>query len=338
MKRILILLLLMVALGALAWWLSARDRGTTLSGPLTDFAIADTSSVDRIFIAEKDGHTADLRRQDDGTWTVNGIYRANPVPVRLLLKTFLRVEVRAPVPKSAEANVLRVMGGAAKKVEIYQGGDTPAKIWYVGHATPDHYGTYMVLEKPGEGRSDVPFIMGMSGFSGFLTTRFHAKLDEWRNTDVFAYPDLSTIGVVAVRHVEDPTTSFMVSLGEKGELHLTDEGLRPVAMDTAAVQDFLLQFRSLHFEYIERNLSKAQCDSVRNSPPWHIVTVKEKDGAERRVPFFHKLPYKGQLDMEGDLMTQDVDRMYATVDDTVLVVVQRVLFDRITPPITALVH
>lgn len=330
------MVIVLAVLGALALWLSARDRGTTLSGPLTDFAIADTSSVDRIFIAQKDGRSVDLRRQDDGTWTVNDIYRANPIPVRLLLKTFLRVEVRAPVPKSAEANVLRVMGGAARKVEIYQGGDTPTKVWYVGHATPDHNGTYMVLEKPGKGRSDVPFIMGMSGFSGFLTTRFHAKLDEWRNSEVFAYPDLERISVVLVQHPEAPATGFFISLGEDGTPRLMDEGMRPVQVDTAAAQDFLLQFRSLHFEYIERNLSRSQCDSVRNSPPWHVVTVTDRDGAERRIPFFHKEPYQGQLDMEGDRMTQDVDRMYATVDDSVLVVVQRLLFDRITPSITTL--
>ncbi len=46
------------------------------------------------------------------------------------------------------------MGASAKKVEIYEGGDVPSKIWIVGHGTKDHFGTYMLLEKPGEGRSN----------------------------------------------------------------------------------------------------------------------------------------------------------------------------------------
>ena len=149
---------------------------------------------------------ADLRRDGQGGWTVNGL-PANPHPVELLLKTFLRVEVRSPVAKSAEANVLRIMAATARKVEIYTGGDEPEKIWYVGHATPDHFGTYMLLEIPGKGRSSVPFVMGMSGFSGFLTTRFHAKIDEWRSSVVFKYPDLRRIASVTVEHPAAPSSS-----------------------------------------------------------------------------------------------------------------------------------
>ena len=337
MKRLL-LILFFVVLGAIAFWLWKRDTGSTLAGPMADFAVQDTSSVTRIFIAESNGRTVDLQRvvTPDGAeaWTVNGV-PANPKPIGLLLKTFVRVEVKSPVAKSMEANVLRVMSGVSKKVEIYQGGDQPAKIWYVGHATPDHYGTYMLLEIPGKGKSSAPFVMGMSGFTGSLSTRFHATYDEWRNSTVFQYPDLSTIASVSVEHPTRPGTSFTVNTAG-GTLELLDSASKPVNMDTASVQDLMLQFKDLHFEYFERKIGTAMRDSILASTPHDVITVTRVDGGRLRIPFWKKPAYAGQKDLEFNPMVEDTDRMYALLDDTALVVVQRHLFDRVTPPIKAL--
>ena len=191
--------LLFIALAAVAWWLWRRDTGTTLTGAMSDFAIADTARVDRIFIADKQGRTADLRRGPDGRWTVDG-RPANQFPVGTLLKTFRNVEVRTPVPKSAEAATLKFMSTSAVKVEIYTGGSRPEKIWWVGHGTPDHLGVYTILEKPGTGRSASPFVLGMSGFTGLINTRFHANLDEWLSTDMAVYPDINAIASMQVEH------------------------------------------------------------------------------------------------------------------------------------------
>ncbi|MBP9176237.1 MAG: hypothetical protein KBF67_01950, partial [Flavobacteriales bacterium] len=152
MNRRILLFVVLLVLGGIAWWLSSNSGPTTLDRPLSDFAVPDTSRVSRIFIADRKGATIDLKRTANG-WTLNDTYKAKPADVNMLLRTFKRVEVKSPVPKSAEATALRVMGASAKKVEIYEGGDVPSKIWIVGHGTQDHFGTYMLLEKPGEGRS-----------------------------------------------------------------------------------------------------------------------------------------------------------------------------------------
>jgi hypothetical protein len=339
MKRTLLIVLVALALGALAWWLSVRDTGTTLSGPLTDFAVADTAAVDRIFIAEPDGRTVDLRRSPEGGWMVNGRLAANPIQVNLLLKTFLRVEVRAPVPKSAEANVLRVMAGTAKRVEIYAGGDRPDRIWFVGHSTKDHFGTYMLLEKPGTGRSAVPFVMGMSGFTGYLTPRFHVDLDVWRSSILIQERDLAALREVRMERPATPGAGIRVALDERGVPTLLDEAGSALPMDTAAVRDMLLPLRGLNFEFVERQLNASERDSVLRSTPLHRVTLVRRDGSERTIPFWAKGSYAGQRDAMGNLLKEeDVDRLYATVDDTVLVAVQRLGADRLLMPREALVR
>ena len=66
--------------------------------------------------------------------------------------------MRSPVPKAAFNNVIKQIATSGTKVEIYQGKDKPSKTYYIGGATLDHQGTYMILETEGV-KSSVPFIM-----------------------------------------------------------------------------------------------------------------------------------------------------------------------------------
>lgn len=333
MKKIWIPLLLLLILATVAWLLWKNNTGSTLAGPLTDFAIADTAAVDRIFIAEKSGGTADLRRVPGG-WTVNGL-PAKDYPVNLLLRTFKLVELRSPVPKSAEANVLRVMAGTARKVEIYQGGKKPAKIWWVGQSSQDKFGTYMVLEVPGVGRSSVPFEMGMAGFTGVLNTRFHTNIDEWRSSRLTHYPTLSKVTKVEVAVPDSAGQGFTVTYGGGNELHLFDSRGREVAMDTSRVEDLMLALRLGSFEGFERSLSKAQRDSVVASQPLYVVKITSDQGVQQ-LRFWKKNPRPGEKNMLFEPITEDINRMYALANDTALVIVQRFWWDRVARPLVTL--
>ena len=328
MKKNLLLLVLFVALAAVAFWLWRGNTGSTLTGSLSDFAIADTASIDRIFIADKKGKSVDLRRVGN-EWTVNGL-PANEFPIGTLLKTFIRVEVKTPVPKSMETNVLKVMSTLAVKVEIYTGGDEPEKIWWVGHGTPDHFGVFCVLEKPGVGRSESPFVLGMAAFTGMINTRFHTKLDDWRSTDVAIFPDLNQITSVKVEHPSTDSAGYTLK-NDMGKLQLIDAQGMELPMDTTIAQDLMMHMRDAHFEYFERTFSKAQQDSTKASKPWHILTINSAAGTSIRVPFWRKQPYPGERTAEMVLLVNDVDRMHALVNDTALVVVQRYWFDRMVP-------
>lgn len=336
MNRRVLLLLVLIVLGALAWWLSSTRSGSTLAKPLSDFMIPDTSKVDRIFIAEQDGKTVDLRRRPDGSWSVNGAFTAKQPYVDLLLKTLLRVEVRSPVPKSAEATVLRVMGASSKKVEIYTGGRKPEKIWIVGHGTKDHFGTYMLLEKPGVGRSSVPFVMNMSGFTGILSTRFHANLDDWRSSVIFGFPDLHDIAAVEVERPEAPNARYRVEQMPDGDVRLLDHQDRELPFDTVLVRGALLVFQQLNYEYIDRNLSPTQRDSLLATTPNHVLRLTRRDGTSETARFWYK-PYEGDLTaVDAPQQLHDKVRMHALVQDTLLVVVQRQMWDRVLQPVTAL--
>ncbi|MCC6938656.1 MAG: hypothetical protein IT226_10585 [Flavobacteriales bacterium] len=335
MNRKWLLLGLLILLSGVAWWLARNKSDSTLDRPLTDFAVPDTSRVTRIFIADKKGHTVDLVRAKDGWW-LNGKYRVRQPEVTTALKTFLRIEVKSPVPKSGEEMVLRTMAGAAQKVEIYEGGDKPSRIWLIGHATKDHFGTYMVLEKPDEGRSSAPFIMGIGGFTGVLNTRFPATVDNWRSSRVYNFHDLHDLASVEVEHVGRPLASYRVENPASGAPKLTDLKGRPLPMDTVLVQASLLPYRIFDYEYIERLMKRSSRDSLLAATPNFIIRTKAREGTEKTMKLWY-MAYNGD---EGGFDTprpiHDPMRMFAFVEDSLIVIVQRQYTDLMTQPAMAL--
>lgn len=334
MNRRLVLTIVLLVLGAAAFWLYRTNRPTTLARPLSDFVVEDTARVDRIFIADKEGRSIDLRRTPQG-WTVNGRFMARQHEVGVLLRTFKRVEVRTPVPKSAEATVLKFMGAGAKKVEIYQGGRKPAKTWIVGHATKDHFGTYMLLENE-EGRSSVPFVVGMTGFTGILNTRFHTELDIWRDNPVYRYKDLYQLAALEVEQPERRNNRYRAEQLEDGRVRLLDGNGRALPMDTVFVKGLFLPFQEFNYEYIERSLKPASRDSLLATAPNFILRTTERNGATATAKFWY-MPYVGEEPEFGKSKPlHDNLRMRALIQDTLLVVVQRQYTDRILQPVEAL--
>lgn len=334
MNRRILLLIVLLALGIAAFWLYRTNQPTTLAKPLSDFAVEDTAAIDRIFIADKQGRSVDLRRTPQG-WTVNGAFVARQHEVGVLLRTFKRVEVKSPVPKSAEAMVLKVMGSAARKVEVYQGGKRPVKTWIVGHGTKDHFGTYALLENE-DGRSSVPFILGMTGFTGILSTRFHTELDLWRDNPVYRYKDLYELAAIEVEQPERRANRYRIEQAENGRVRLLDGAGRVLPMDTVFVKGALLPFQEVNYEYIDRSLRPASRDSLLSTPPNYIVRTTDRNGKTATAKYWH-MPYVGEEPEFGmPKLLHDKLRMRALIQDTLLVVVQRQYTDRILQPMEAL--
>ncbi|HRH37371.1 MAG TPA: hypothetical protein PK760_03440, partial [Flavobacteriales bacterium] len=322
MKRRIVLLIVLLVLGGTAWWLATRGPDTTLDKPMSDFAVADTSRVTRIFIADKKGGTVDLRRTAEG-WTVNNLYPAQQPQINIALMTFLRIVVTSPVPKASEPVTLRTMGANSTKVEIYEGGDKPSKIWIVGHATKEHMGTYMVLEKPDVGRSSAPFVMGIDGFRGILNTRFPANADDWRSTNVFNFKDLRTLARVEVEHVGRPEASIRIDQDANGNVSLSDLSGKKLPMDTALTKGVLIYFRSFDYEVIPRKLPATSRDSLLKATPNFIVSTTARSGEQKSMKLWYMPSHDEETGFDAAQMIHDKIRMWAFVEDSLVVAVQR---------------
>lgn len=330
MKKLLPFLLLLVALVAVLFYLMRNESNSSMDGNLVDFSISDTASVDRIFISDNQGFKVNLVRSDSG-WVANDIYLAKDDGIDVMLETFKMVYIKSPVPKSTQETVLRVMASTGKRVEIFTGGSKPEKIWHVGHPTQDHFGTYMILEIPGKGRSKEPFITSMQGFAGHLNSRFFADVRDWQRSEVFRYPP-KDIRTVRIEYPQQPNLGF--ELRSDGENTFELEalgGMNILSYDTIAAKDLLVNFQKVNFEMHAKGVSQAMADSISQTPPLYTISVTDKDGGKKEVKVFYKLAQDddriGDDDMDG--IMRDVDRLLALLPTGDWVIVQSFDFDRI---------
>lgn len=305
------------------------DVDSTLDKRYSDFAVEDTAAIDKIIITDANGDKATVVRVGKDEWKLNGKYKARIDAVHILFKTARLVSVKSEVPKAAEKSVLKTLAVTFKKVEYYSNG-TLMKTWYVGGPTRDHYGTYMLLEHPGEERSTVPYIMEIKGFFGHLSTRYFTDEKEWRDKVIYQLsPD--KIKRISFKNNEQSEYGFKIEVKGKNEFELYDAKNNKVnGFDTVSVRAYLLNYRKIAFESFNLGiLSPSQEDSLRKSIPFAEIEVTDTEGKSMKIKTYRKSPTPDQVDMEGMEYQYDVERLYAILPSDEVIIMQYGTFDKI---------
>ncbi|MEN9334418.1 MAG: hypothetical protein RLY35_1598 [Bacteroidota bacterium] len=328
----------LIILSALAvYYYNKNQHSSIAENPFTQFAITDTSSVTKIFIADNQGNTALLERPQQGRlWTLNKRYKAREDALKNLLQVVNRIKVRGNVSSKSRDNMMKVLGSSAKKVEIYVNGENePSKIYYVGPNTQDHTGTIMLLEIPDEGKSPEPYICHMEGFTGFLNPRFFAEEMEWRYTGIFDHPKLD-IAKIEVQH-SIPEYSFDIKYNGGNQIALLHNQQNIEKFDSVKVKDFLLSFKKVHIESYRTFLKPEVEDSIRKIKPIVRINVLSTAGKKETVALFLKRGKEGGVDANGNPSPWDAEYFWAMNDKGEIGLAQRYVFDPITLPFQAFI-
>ncbi len=340
-----IFILLFLALVAVV--LVTRNRSTTLKEKESGFAIEDTSSVTRIFIADKEDHSVLLERKGQA-WLLNGKYPAGIKMVETLLGTMHRIKVRAPVSLASHNTVVSRMAAIGIKVEIYQTvyrinlfdkiklfrHEALTKVFYVGDATQDNMGTFMLMEG-----AERPYVTYLPSLRGFLSTRFSPLEDDWKSHIVFN-SKLIDIKSVSLVFGEEPESSFKVRVKDASgnyELKALQTGRIVDNYDTLKVLNLLTSFADLRYETRLNNiLDPAEIDSILASPFLYEITLEDRRQGSRFVRAFKRAATPdGLSDGEGGLIPVDHDRFYALINDGEdFVLMQYFVFDRVLRPLS----
>ena len=333
---IVITAILVVIAGVLIW----NNRYlSTLQGESSDFQVWDTASVTKIYLADRMERESLLERQENG-WTLNGTYTAHSKQVQFLLTTLYKIRVKMPVSVASHDNIIKQLASQSTKVEVYQMvprinlfdkiklfyHEKRTKVFYVGDATMDSSGTFMLKEG-----ADRAYIVYIPSFRGFITTRFTANPDDWRDHTIFN-ENMADIQSVEVDFNEDPEGSFRIDNIGKHQYKLTrlcDN--KDLPYDTLKVINMLSSFSDLRFEALFTNtLPQERIDSITSSPFMHYIVVTDKDGNKQDMRTFKKLVLNGVTDVSGEIGDVDRDRMYALVNDGKdLVLIQNYVFDKV---------
>jgi hypothetical protein len=344
MKNFLLYLVLILLLATIALILIVTRSGSTLQKRAADFAIEDTARISKIFLADKNNRTVLLERQPAGNWKLNGKYRAHQENVDLLLKTMHNLAILEPVSEASYNTVLSVMAASAIKVEIYCRDyriklfgtlrlfphEKKCKTYYVGHVTQNNIGTYMMMEK-----SSRPFIVYIPGFRGFVASRYRTVENDWREHTIFS-SSIREIASVILDFNQEPEKSFRVEQTAEGifAVYPLASPIPVPRYDTLKILDLLTSFGNIRFEGFVDDMDPSRKDTVLAQIPIHTITLELKDGTRYQAITYRKPGLPGEIDLEGDPVLFDRDRLYAVINNGQdIVLVQYFVFDRITRPL-----
>ncbi|MFH1161342.1 MAG: hypothetical protein V1733_10410 [bacterium] len=342
MKKNRIILLVVIVLAVVAGMLILSQSNKTFKRALSEFAVEDTSSVTRIFMSDKNNNMVTLSRQPSGQWTVNDTYPASKFNVHMLLGTMHDLEVKEPVSQAAYNSVIKELSVNSVKVEVYQKvyridlfhtirwfpHEKLTKVYYVGGATMSNRGSYMLME-----HSSIPFVTWIPSFRGFVSPRYSPMINTWRDYTVFK-KELSAIASVLVEIPGKRNESYLVINNRNASVSLYSypEKLRIPGFDTLAVLNFLTGFRNLNFEAVLNDMEPLRKDSILSSTPSASITLTDTGSVSKTIKTYFK-EGTGALDLNGNPIPYDIDRLYALVNDGQdFVLIQYFTFDRVLRP------
>lgn len=314
---------------------------TSLRGEAYDFTVRDTASVTRLFFADKSGNQVLLRRTEEG-WKVNEKYDAQPVMINNMLYTLDKMRIKMPVSLATHDNVITRMAGTNTKVEVYQivprinlfnniklfPHEKLTKVFYIGDVTQDNNGTYVLKEG-----ADKAYIVHLHGFRGFISSRFSANQEDWRDHKILS-EDISNIASFKLEFNNDPENSFI--LNEKGRYkyemkRLNDES--NVNIDTVRVLNLLTSFGDVRFEAFLSDITKERRDSIISSPYQERLTLTTKDGKQNVIRTYTMRIDASAFNFAENEWDDDPDHKYAYIEnDDELVMIQDFAFGKILKP------
>lgn len=283
MNRTLVLVVLFLGLGGIAWYVLSnknKQTGTHVSWDM-DFAVKKPESIGKIFIADRKGQTVNLELKGD-TWYYNDKYPAQPSAVKTLLETISTVNVLNIPPNGSVPSMIKELAAVGIKVEIYDRDGKHLKTYYVGGVTNDERGTIMIMDG-----SEQPYVVHIPGFIGQV--RLHYQLDDekWRDKAIFR-ENPEDIQSVYVEYPQRKNESFKLEKTGEATYDIKPFFGTTTVMKTprrkGVAEAYLVQFESLVAEAFETK--NPLRDSVKALVPFAVVTMKKSDGAEKLVRFW----------------------------------------------------
>jgi CxxC motif-containing protein len=296
-------------MAALIWFLSA-DKKSTISEE-NNFAISDTASVSKIFIADRNGTTITLNRSAKD-WVINKKYEVRKDAIKTILTTINQIRIQRPVSKNAFDNVIKNLATTGVKIEIYTNQDAPEKTYTIGGSTSNHLGSYMFLTG-----SETPFIVHIPSFNGFLSPRYGIegnKISEknWRTTNIFSLKT-EKISRVIVNHIQEPEKSFTLTTASM--ILLNNLG-NEVSLNQENALQFLNAFKLLNCESFKDNKERKESATLLHELIVNNDTLRTYSIGNGKL-----------IKDKEDNFT--VKRMHATLNNGELMLIQDYVFNKV---------
>lgn len=311
------------------------------------FAVKDTATVTRVFMADMHENTVLLTKTADG-WMLSDTIPVIAGKMESLLSTMQNLRVQQPASKNSIENINRMMAAGAIKVEIYENAplftlfkkgffvkERRTLTYYMGPATQSNTSNYAILE----GREDMPCIVYIPGFRGFVTPRYSPYAEDWISHKLFD-TKLTRIQEVVVTDYDNPAESFRIEKAGARFFHLYDgQNQQVMQYDTSKVINYLSDFRNRNYESVATEIEPDKRDSIIRSSLFKTIKVTDVNGKTDILALYRMDSEYDYYDASGNHMDDieslyNRDRCYATLngDRSKFYRVQYYHFDRLLQP------
>lgn len=334
-----IILVIMVVLITVALSFVLTEKNATVFGSDSQFAVKDTANIVKVYMTDKNQRSVLFERTDKG-WILNDNGKAHNQNMEMLLTTLKSLEVKYPVPQKAHDNIVKVMAANSVKVEVYKNDfriklgqlklfpyENKAKTFYVGNATQDNQGTYMILEG-----AERPFVVTIPGFRGFVAARFTTDPKDWLSHEIFKIP-YKIIQEIKIESSDFPNKNYQIRKLEEGYEIMSLKNRQILgAYDTVALYTFLDAFKNINYEALLDDMPEKKVDSIINSKAVFRISVTDNNGDKQEISTYKMYSRYDQEEIYGYKAEYDLDRMYGWHNGQMLMI-QYFVFDKITRPI-----
>jgi hypothetical protein len=283
MKRNLVYLLLIIGLGAIAYFFVFREDSGRISSKEANFTVDEIDEITRIRLSDLTGRAISLSKKDN-EWMANDSISIVPNRMRDLLEALKLQEPLQAVNWNAHDEVIRSMSSNHTKVEVYnKKGQTHC--FYVAHITAPNNLTYMLNE--GGKR---PYIVKLPLQNIFLALRYTTDLKDWRSRNILkAKPE--EIENIRVAYKDSVHYSFELT-NKDGNPVISGSYTISNPLNLKRVQSYLRLWDSIYcLGYEDRNRIK---DTIlTEGHELATVYLKKKNKAEESLTIYFKPVTKG---------------------------------------------
>lgn len=301
-----------------------RTKDNTLDKTLSDFAVEDTSSITKVFLADKYDHTVVLNKVEN-EWFVEGKYPIRKDALEYLLSTIKNVRVRHPVSNSLHDKIVKNLATSSVKIEIFTNDHKNAhKSYYIGGESKDMIGSYMLLEN-----SNRAFVVYLPGFNGFLAPRYNidgtvVNSDLWRDRTIYNLK-AEEIAFINITNHTDTLASFKMERSDNQYFYTKENVTKSISKKNG--ETYFSLFNQVYCEGFMNDFSKK--DSIFSSEPLYTIEVRLINNQELKLYCYQKQSDQfNYSSLNNNELTYDTDRMYAKLNDD-LVLIQYYIFDKI---------
>jgi len=282
MKRLVILFVILIGLGGIAYYLNStkKSESTSLNSSDRNFTFP-KDQIGKIQLQRVGKPMQTFTKKKGGDWYINDTYKVSQFSIPYLLQCLGDMTIQNIPPKSANQNIINDIKRAGIQVKVYDMAENLVRSFNVGLESFDDKGTVFLMDG-----SNQPYNMYLKGFDGNVRSRFYQPVDKWRDKEVWKY-DPKDITEVEVKYPKSQKESFKLTVnGSNITVTPSSQFIKPSSkeVDQDIAKAYLSAFTRIYGEdYDNDNIRR---DSISGLVPFASVSVKDKSGHVNKVDFY----------------------------------------------------